>query len=242
MLLGARQFFEKRGKSAPTARDYVQDGLIAMWDGIENAGWGVHDAAATTWKDLVGDYDLAISQGAQFDSTCFRTNGVAKAAYSTTAYFLKDVTYYEAVFKMLTIADRTTNPYVSLVVARQRNGTHSTQKNVIIANENPASYMPPNFCFNKRTAVRADTLDHSACCGFIDSSVNFLMLDGSEISVDTYPLYQGVFSDGISVGSSTNSSYVCDGRLYSFRVYSRAPTAAEIAANYAIDKERFNLP
>ena len=26
-----------------SAKDYVQDGLVAMWDGIENAGWGQHD-------------------------------------------------------------------------------------------------------------------------------------------------------------------------------------------------------
>ena len=47
-------------KSGYTAKDYVQDGLIAMWDGIENAGWGVHDPNATVWKDLVGGYDLTV--------------------------------------------------------------------------------------------------------------------------------------------------------------------------------------
>ena len=40
--------------AVPTARSYVQDGLVAMWDGIENAGWGVHDNNATNWVDLVG--------------------------------------------------------------------------------------------------------------------------------------------------------------------------------------------
>ena len=38
------------GKRTPTAKDYVQDGLLALWDGIENAGWGTHDVNATTWK------------------------------------------------------------------------------------------------------------------------------------------------------------------------------------------------
>ena len=55
MMIAARNsFLMGGGSSTPTARDYVQDGLIAMWDGIENAGWGVHDAAATVWKDLSG--------------------------------------------------------------------------------------------------------------------------------------------------------------------------------------------
>ena len=34
---------------------YVQDGLVAQWDGIDNAGTGTHDPAATTWKELKGN-------------------------------------------------------------------------------------------------------------------------------------------------------------------------------------------
>ena len=40
---------------------YVQDGLIACWDGIENAGTGVHDGSATVWKDVVGGYEFALT-------------------------------------------------------------------------------------------------------------------------------------------------------------------------------------
>jgi len=40
------------------ASTYVQDGLIAMWDAIENVGWGMHDSNATIWKDLIGSNDL----------------------------------------------------------------------------------------------------------------------------------------------------------------------------------------
>lgn len=28
------------GDSSYTASDYIQDGLAALWDGIENVGWG----------------------------------------------------------------------------------------------------------------------------------------------------------------------------------------------------------
>ena len=40
--------------AAPTAADYVQDGLVAMWDAIENVGWGIHSDCAQVWVDLVG--------------------------------------------------------------------------------------------------------------------------------------------------------------------------------------------
>lgn len=39
---------------AATTADYVQDGLLACWDGVENAGAGLHDAAPSKWIDVVG--------------------------------------------------------------------------------------------------------------------------------------------------------------------------------------------
>ena len=46
-----------------------------------------------------------------------------------------------------------------------------------------------------------------------------------------------------SVGNrQNNTSYAMSGEFFSMRWYSRYLTDAEIAANYAIDKARFNLP
>ena len=53
---------------AYTSASYVQDGLIAQWDGIENAGRGVHDANAATWVDLTGngcDFPVQAYMGSQ---------------------------------------------------------------------------------------------------------------------------------------------------------------------------------
>ena len=36
------------------AFSYIQKGLAACYDGVENAGAGVHDPNATTWVDLTG--------------------------------------------------------------------------------------------------------------------------------------------------------------------------------------------
>ena len=38
-----------------TSKMYISDGLVAQWDGIENAGVGVHDNATQTWTDLTGN-------------------------------------------------------------------------------------------------------------------------------------------------------------------------------------------
>ena len=40
---------------------YVQNWLIAQWDGIDNQGTGTHDPTATTWKDLKGSLDMTLT-------------------------------------------------------------------------------------------------------------------------------------------------------------------------------------
>ena len=44
------------------SRAYVQRGLVAAYDGIDNVGTGSHDSSATTWKNLADDSSL--------DGTC----------------------------------------------------------------------------------------------------------------------------------------------------------------------------
>ena len=52
----------------PSSSLYVQDGLVAMWDAIENIGPGQHDATSTIWKDLIGNADFKCETGSVSDS------------------------------------------------------------------------------------------------------------------------------------------------------------------------------
>ena len=54
---------------AGTALDYLQDHLIAQYDAVENAGRGRHDIAPAAWKDLVGDHDLVPTGDITFGGT-----------------------------------------------------------------------------------------------------------------------------------------------------------------------------
>jgi hypothetical protein len=85
MLIGARNA-AWGGKRGLSAKDYVQDGLIAMWDGIENAGWGKHSDNPTMWTDLTGNgYDLVGNADGSvvFNPNCvsFEGGGVEKTLY-----------------------------------------------------------------------------------------------------------------------------------------------------------------
>lgn len=60
---------------AVDAHSYVTNGLVAAWDGIDNAGKGVHDASSTSWKDLTGNgYDGTLASGITWTETGWTNN------------------------------------------------------------------------------------------------------------------------------------------------------------------------
>lgn len=65
------------------AAAYVQDGLVAHWDGIENVGLGLaHDGAAKVWKDLTGNRaDIAIPTDAGWSDQALSFNARWKNKY-----------------------------------------------------------------------------------------------------------------------------------------------------------------
>ena len=79
--------------SIPSASLYVQDGLVAIWDGIENVGEGVHDSSAPTWVDLVAGIELSsdaqLSWGNDYlyvNSQCL-TRSTEALAYLQQSFF-----------------------------------------------------------------------------------------------------------------------------------------------------------
>ena len=66
-----------------TAKSYVQDGLIAMWDGIENVGWGRHEDSPAIWKNLVQNSvfpDFSVAAGKTFNKDSLVVSGIGTAS------------------------------------------------------------------------------------------------------------------------------------------------------------------
>ena len=70
-----------------SAKDYIQDGLVAMWDGIENAGWGKHDPNATDYVDLINGIGAKNIIGT-FSKEKNGTNFWVKAEWADNAFKL----------------------------------------------------------------------------------------------------------------------------------------------------------
>ena len=235
-MLGART--AAWAKSGYTAKDYVQDGLIAMWDGIENAGFGVHDPNATVWKDLVGEFDLTVNINAFFSQygLCSYDNSSVIKGMS-----YRDETIPQDKVKTIEICARVdeTNknkPHNSWILVLNDELLHNNTNLCVILRNSPSEGM-------MRTAIssspmRRDYLPHHYV---VTKDIGFL--DGKELSSIEYKnnyINQQCFC--LFGRDGTTNHQPGAGMIYRCAIYSRCLAIEEIAHNYAIDKARFNLP
>ncbi len=85
--------------STLSAASYAQDGLVGQWDGIENAGTGLHDANTNYWTDLTGQSgDFALfTDVASFTADGLKKNTAGIMATNVTATARTDVRTIEVV-------------------------------------------------------------------------------------------------------------------------------------------------
>ena len=218
-----------RKASAPTAKDYIQDGLIAMWDGIENAGWGVHDSAAATWVDLAGGLDLTMLVNGRWGSNCVVANG-AVLAKRTCSLLMSSLVCCEVV-----VSQGTANKMQGTVVWFD-NGKKKDQKYFCMENEMVYSKYG-NYAFNLGRANSYSLNWNNIVCygdgvllGRVSHEYNPDAV-GGEIVIGSRAVFMGSYGFYLSSGI----------KIHSIRIYNRTLTYDEIAHNYDIDKERFGL-
>lgn len=219
-------------KKLPTAKDYVQNGLVAMWDGIENAGWGVHDSAATMWNDLVGNRDFSVISGSSWRATSILCgpNGAAEREADENLVFA----YIECVIDCATSAVSDNR----VICTFAQDGKSNTLG--ILSNNRGTSLSPIG---SSGDVYATSNTGMFSLQGIV--STRQIGENGKACQVSGQNYFSAFPKFGWSLGIGNNAG----GRVYGFSggnihriaVYSRALTASEIAANYAIDKLRFNL-
>lgn len=243
MLLGARQFFERRGGGGWT-NPYVTDGLVAMWDGEWNAGGGVHDANATVWKDLVAGIEL-ISKGGHLwaEKSCdvhevwSCSDGQSKT-YLQANFFDGPKTVGGAYFVEV-VSNTTSGNSKNIFGERFSSLTIFTYQSYVQA------WLGNGNNSNSRLPYNTSGTASFACINQGGAQwTNLCYANGAQTESLIRTSYGGTLSrtDFIGIGLGEYAEWgVAEGDYYCIRLYNRAPTAAEIAANYALDKARFNL-
>lgn len=217
-----------------SARSYVNDGLIAMWDGIENAGWGTHDPNATVWKDLVGGISLTnegatvLPDGFDVSTGVLAKGGTAPFPVGESNGSNKSLEIVTSSLKGLEVTVISPADDASMGFAKR--AYHNSFYPYCFASSRN-SYCDPN---NSGLAYRHFSIAYTTFntgTAVIDGRSSYSLSSGSRRGYSGAKLCVG------SVYGATPGNFT----VHVIRLYSRALSADEIAHNYAIDKERFNL-
>ena len=233
MMLSARVgAWAKRGY---TAKDYVQDGLVAMFHLKENAGLGVYDESATKWTNLAtglpaSDSGFIFTPGGAYVSTTKN--------FSVTPFSLFNHTIEVRISRF---PDTNQNHGILITQYMSFNGGSSgtrgfnTQRYPIRTRQ--YIYELLGSCLAPINIVPEDKHTLSATFDY----------DGTSKSIIRYYIDGDLVKESIEDGVLTQESHNVyaqfrqNNYLDRLSMYSRALTDEEIAHNYEIDKARFGI-
>ena len=209
-----------------SSKAYVQRGLVAQWDGIDNAGYGKHNAKATVWKDLVGNRDAKLSPDAAFTDKALSLEKSLSYATWTSEMFGGD-------FTMEFVVDGSACPgFNSIFVA---------------AGDSWSLYAggPETWVLKNTIAGARPTLTPRAyraiCIRSQAGKISVVYPDGKFTSNSVGLSVQGPVSARAWSFGGTDAAHRFNGKFYAVRYYNRALSDAELVSNHAIDKTRFGL-
>lgn len=238
MLINMRNMMLAGSKLS--AKSYVQDGLVAMWDGIENAGWGLHDPNATVWKNLVGDtLDLTVnSSAARFTDRCLErttNNNVPAAIFSgkPECVCIEIVSDRSGLLFNYTLGSHG-------VVNNVRYAMHDVSGGGYRVGKVNGQHKRVNTDAGYVSGASLLTINYTAMDAYV---INSVFVDGEQKNIVDDSSGENGAGDFCIMGRSIYTyNFGATGKIFRVTLYSRALTADEIAANYAVDKARFNLP
>ncbi|MBR2488448.1 MAG: hypothetical protein IKB52_04960 [Kiritimatiellae bacterium] len=215
--------------------NYVQTGLIACWDGIANAGAGVHADNAVVWKDIVGGYEFALTNVTVVE------NGISFAgnetSYGTLSAASTEATFDAAKNGTMEVVFVSRNASVPQVLVQTPAGNgmtfgYSSGNKAIVPFS--GSVQKPAFPFSIGTSMHSFSVRFSS-----GASTSPAFADGSSLNTTGGGYWSPGEGSETFVGNRASKAHGFPGTIYCIRLYSRQLTAAEIVANHAVDALRF---
>ena len=209
-----------------SARSYVQRGLVANWDGIENAGWyGEHRESITAWKDLVAGATWTLPANAVVGEDCVTYAGSA-ASWNGN--------------------------YTAATISKVRNGTLEAAFYVTEACSGQILFGGSGYRVSMRADSSADKLTLTASGGATVPQAVCPILGLKNTACVTFlsDVPQTAYTNGFAttlggssrIATTDNKVYSGNGlmgSIYAMRMYDVALTADEARYNAAVDAVRF---
>ena len=214
---------------AKDSSHYVQDGLIACWDGVENAGRGLHAASTETWTDTIGNVSFALTNVVVAEDRMFFSGiSFGKLTASDTA-----ATFANANNGTLEIVYASTNGVGSQLLIQS-----STASGISLGLYNgnrlvTANSSSPTINFNSGSKTNAIAVRYSS-----GKAQDSFFVNGSAATKSAND-YWKQSNTTTTLGALSNLTGYFKGSIYSIRLYNRRLTNEELASNYAVDLRRF---
>ena len=219
-------------------------GAFAFWDGLNNVALGTFDASSTSWKDLSGNNNDLIKEGANdplwgsSGGLTGTSDGKFRGLYTANSPFASKFTI-ELVFKKPGTTSvwwwQNRNPWNTSATRGMQCTTYNTRY------INLSAYQGTTGIFSFH--VTPDDPGTGVCSivydGFtLKSFYNGTLFDSIDITLNSEQITSSPFHiNGASNGLSMYSNFF----IYAIRVYRRVLSGSELIKNYQLDASRFNL-
>jgi len=209
------------------AANYVQDGLIAQFDAVDNEGTGVHNNSAAVWRDLAGKATLTLTNNAKWIDRALDSGASNQDILNMPAFYYDSV-FTELAVKIISHAGAGTYPRLFYHTSGDNcySVYHQGDGDQMCFFMGGQSTSRPSFYFSDGTlSLGSDCtnirvyVNGSGAASSGSFKVNHVLCPANTWNLDRYGQVPSHFR--------------------SIRHYNRALTVAEIAHNRQIDVQRF---
>ena len=203
------------------SKDYVQDGLVLLLDGIQNIRGG-HSTSTNVWEDLSGNnYDVTMKNITINDNNMYFSGG-SSIMYSSNNI---DAVSVEMVLELEESSQD--SQYIASFGSLYKILAWTPSEKGFSLGHQKKRYLVENLYKKNSISVQYSPDVMYLNSKKLDNSLNM----ESWSSAPKYPFMISGYANG----------WRLKGKIYSIRVYNRALTQDEINHNYEIDKKRFGI-
>ena len=219
---------------AGSASLYVQDGLVACWDGIENAGANTHNPSATVWKDLVGGYEFTLTGvTVEDDRMTFAGSTSSYGTLSATDTTSTFVAAKNGTMEIVYVCCSTSLSVLLQSTAESGLAFGLYNASSIITHSASSEDRKPLISFTSGTTT------NSVSVRFTSGGPVSAIANGESKSLSGSNYWGSPDASMTFIGKRASDAAAFSGSFYCIRLYNRQLSNDEIAANHALDVKRF---
>jgi hypothetical protein len=228
---------------AEATDDYIQDGLVACWDGVENAGRLTHESDTTNWVDVVGGRIFRMNKATVRDNAMYFGGAKVSNVYPQGFLNADDTaaTFGQIKSGTLEIVLRAEkNAIQTALQASPGMLVLSDANSTTIWTANAATFTWTGALFNWYNATNTlSILYHPYSKSPAVAVSDEMYANGEATSRTSGKSWYFATASVTRLGNCHDMNKPFKGSIFCIRLYSKQLSQAEIAANRAVDVKRF---